>query len=86
MDTADASGVGIGLHWPFESWERILPEHTIAVSLLGRLLHDCHVVTDGDSYRMTQARARGGAAATQLIKREEWRLSVGHQRGPQLGR
>ena len=54
--------LGIGAHWPFESWGRFLPEHTTAVSLLDRLLHHCHtVVTDGDSYRMKQARARGGA-------------------------
>ena len=54
--------LGIGSHWPFESWGRFLPEHTTAVSLLDRLLHHCHVVvTDGDSYRMKQGRARGGA-------------------------
>jgi DNA replication protein DnaC len=53
--------LGIGSHWPFESWGRFLPEHTTAVSLLDRLLHHCHtVVTDGDSYRMKQARAKGG--------------------------
>jgi len=51
--------LGIGSHWPFESWGRFLPEHTTAVSLLDRLLHHCHVVvTDGDSYRMIQARGR----------------------------
>jgi DNA replication protein DnaC len=56
--------LGIGSHWPFESWGRFLPEHTTAVSLLDRLLHHCHVVvTDGDSYRMKQARARGGTRA-----------------------
>jgi len=53
--------LSIGSHWPFESWGRFLPEHTTAVSMLDRLLHHCHtVVTDGDSYRMKQARARGG--------------------------
>jgi len=53
--------LGIGSHWPFESWGRFLPEHTTAVSLLDRLLHHASVVvTDGDSYRMRQARARGG--------------------------
>jgi DNA replication protein DnaC len=54
--------LGIGSHWPFESWGRFLPEHTTAVSLLDRLLHHCHVViTNGDSYRMKQARAQGGS-------------------------
>ena len=53
--------LGIGSHWPFESWGRFLPEHTTAVSMLDGLLHHCHVViTDGDSYRMKQARARTG--------------------------
>ncbi len=53
--------LGIGSHWPFESWGRFLPEHTTAVSLLDRLLHHASVVvTNGDSYRMREARARGG--------------------------
>ncbi len=53
--------LGIGSHWPFESWGRFLPEHTTAVSMLDRLLHHCHtVITDGDSFRMKQARARTG--------------------------
>jgi DNA replication protein DnaC len=53
--------LGVASHWPFESWGRFLPEHTTAVSLLDRLLHHANVViTDGDSYRMRQARARGG--------------------------
>src|SRR5256884_662790 len=54
--------VGIASHWPFESWGRFLPEHTTAVSLLDRLLHHANVViTQGDSYRMREARAKGGA-------------------------
>ena len=53
--------LGIASHWPFESWGRFLPEHTTAVSLLDRLLHHANVVvTAGDSYRMRQARAKGG--------------------------
>ena len=53
--------LGIASHWPFESWGRFMPEHTTAVSLLDRLLHHANVVvTDGDSYRMRQARAKGG--------------------------
>ena len=56
--------LGIGSHWPFESWGRFLPEHTTAVSLLDRLLHHCNVVvTDGESFRMRQARARRGGGA-----------------------
>jgi DNA replication protein DnaC len=55
--------LGIASHWPFESWGRFLPEHTTAVSLLDRLLHHANVVvTDGDSYRMRQARTKHGGA------------------------
>jgi len=55
--------LGIASHWPFESWGRFLPEHTTAASLLDRLLHHASVVvTSGDSYRMKQARAKGGPA------------------------
>jgi DNA replication protein DnaC len=54
--------LGVASHWPFESWGRFLPEHTTAVALLDRLLHHAvTVVTSGDSYRMKEARARGGA-------------------------
>lgn len=53
--------LGIGSHWPFESWGRFLPEHTTAVSLLDRLLHHSVVVaTEGESFRMKEARAKGG--------------------------
>jgi DNA replication protein DnaC len=53
--------LGIASHWPFDQWGRFLPEHTTAVSLLDRLLHHASVViTAGDSYRMRQARAKGG--------------------------
>ncbi len=55
--------LAIASHWPFESWGRFLPEHTTAVSLLDRLLHHANlVVTDGESYRMREARAKGGTA------------------------
>jgi DNA replication protein DnaC len=55
--------LGLASHWPFDQWGRFLPEHTTAVSLLDRLLHHANVViTDGDSYRMREARARKGAA------------------------
>jgi DNA replication protein DnaC len=57
--------LGIASHWPFESWGRFLPEHATAVSLLDRLLHHASVViTDGESFRMRQARARGGTRTT----------------------
>ena len=53
--------LGIGSHHPFEEWGRFLPEHTTAVSMLDRLLHHAVVVvTDGESYRMREARQRGG--------------------------
>jgi len=55
--------LGIASHWPFESWGRFLPEHTTAVSLLDRLLHHANlVITDGESYRMREARTKGGTA------------------------
>jgi len=40
---------------------RFLPEHTTAVSLLDRLLHhSIVVVTEGESFRMREARSQGG--------------------------
>ena len=55
--------LGIASHWPFESWGRFLPEHTTAVSLLDRLLHHANVVvTDGESYRMREARTKGATS------------------------
>jgi DNA replication protein DnaC len=59
--TYERRSLAIASHWPFEAWGRFLPEHTTAVSLLDRLLHHASVViTDGDSYRMREARAKGG--------------------------
>jgi DNA replication protein DnaC len=59
--------LGVASHWPFESWGRFLPEHTTAVALLDRLLHhSVVVVTSGDSYRMKEARARGGGPPSAL--------------------
>ena len=53
--------LGIGSHWPFEDWGKFLPEHTTAVSLLDRLLHhSVTVVTNGESFRMKEARQKGG--------------------------
>jgi DNA replication protein DnaC len=53
--------LGIASHWPFDQWGRFLPEPTTAVSLLDRLVHhSVVVVTDGESFRMREARQRGG--------------------------
>ncbi len=53
--------LAIASHWPFEEWGRFLPDHSTAVSLLDRLLHHNNVVaTDGESYRMREARSRSG--------------------------
>jgi DNA replication protein DnaC len=55
--------LGVASHFSFEEWGRFLPEHTTAVSLLDRLLHHAVVcVTDGESYRMREARARPAPA------------------------
>jgi DNA replication protein DnaC len=57
--------LGTASHWPFDQWGRFLPEHTTAVSLLDRLLHHATVVvTEGESFRMKEARARGGGRPT----------------------
>lgn len=54
--------LGVASHWPFDQWGRFLPEPTTAVSMLDRLLHHATVVvTEGESYRMKEARSRGGA-------------------------
>jgi DNA replication protein DnaC len=53
--------LGVASHWPFEEWGRFLPERTTAVSMLDRLLHHAVVViTEGESFRMREARQRGG--------------------------
>ena len=57
--------LGVASHWPFEDWGRFLPEHNTAVSLLDRLVHHgVVVVTSGESFRMKEARARGGQSAS----------------------
>lgn len=57
----ETRSLGIGSHWPFEDWGRFLPEHTTAVSLLDRLLHhSVLVVTSGESFRLKEARRKGG--------------------------
>ena len=53
--------LGVASHHSFEDWGRFLPEHTTAVSMLDRLLHHATtVITNGQSYRMLQARQRRG--------------------------
>ena len=53
--------LAIASHWPFEDWGRFLPNETTAVSLLDRLLHHgVVVVTEGESFRMREARNNPG--------------------------
>ena len=57
----EGRSLGVASHWPFEEWGRFLPEHTTATALLDRLLHHASVVlTAGESYRMREAKQRGG--------------------------
>lgn len=51
--------IGLASHHPFENWGRFLPEQTTASALLDRLLHHAIVVTtDGESFRMREAKTR----------------------------
>jgi DNA replication protein DnaC len=53
--------LGIASHSPFNEWGHFLPDETTAVSLVDRLLHHAVVVvTAGESFRMREARIRGG--------------------------
>ncbi len=53
--------LGLASHWPFDQWGRFLPEPTTATSMIDRLLHhSVVVVTQGESFRMREARSRGG--------------------------
>jgi DNA replication protein DnaC len=53
--------LGIGTHWPFDQWGRFIPEQSAIVSMVDRLLHHATVVvTEGESFRMREAKARGG--------------------------
>ena len=57
--------LGIASHWAFEDWGRFLTDHATAASMLDRLLHHGTVVaTNGDSYRMREARQNGGRHLT----------------------
>jgi DNA replication protein DnaC len=53
--------LGVASHWPFDQWGRFLPQQSTAASLLDRLLHHAViVVTQGESFRMKEARSRTG--------------------------
>ena len=56
--------LGVASHWPFDQWGRFLPQQSTAASLLDRLLHHAViVVTEGESFRMKEARSRAGGHA-----------------------
>ena len=64
--------LGIASHWPFDAWGRFLPEHTTAASMLDRLLHHAVVVvTEGESYRMREAKTKGGQPEPRAPERSE---------------
>ncbi len=51
--------LAIASHYPFEQWGHFLPDQVTATAMLDRLLHHAViVVTEGESVRMRQARAR----------------------------
>jgi DNA replication protein DnaC len=53
--------LAIGTHWPFDQWGRFIPDQSAIVSMVDRLLrHATVVVTEGESFRMREAKARGG--------------------------
>jgi len=57
--------LGVASHWPFDQWGRFLPQQSTTASLLDRLLHHAViVVTDGESFRMKEARSRSGLRTT----------------------
>jgi DNA replication protein DnaC len=54
--------LGVASHWPFDQWGRFLPQQSTAAALLDRLLHHAAIiVTDGESFRMKEARSRAVA-------------------------
>jgi len=64
--------LGVASHWPFDQWGRFLPQQSTAASLLDRLLHHAViVVTDGESFRMKEARSRPGARPPMERKEEQ---------------
>jgi DNA replication protein DnaC len=60
--------LGVASHWPFDQWGRFLPQHSTAAALLDRLLHHAVVVvTDGESFRLKEARARTAGRPTAAL-------------------
>ena len=80
--------LGIGSHWPFESWGRFLPEHTTAVSA-------CSTGSSTTATPSSPTASPTGCGkpdneeeprSTSLeIRRREVGTSPGHQRGPRTG-
>lgn len=69
--------LGIASHRPFDQWGTFLPEQATAASLLDRLLHHAVVVTEGESFRMKEARTKGGSLRKKSqFKQSEWGLLV----------
>lgn len=57
--------LGVASHWPFDQWGHFLPQQSTAASMLDRLLHHAViVVTQGESFRMKEARSRTGLRTT----------------------
>lgn len=57
----ECRSLGVASHWPFNDWGHFLPDENTAISLIDRLLHHAVVVvTSGESFRMREARTRGG--------------------------
>jgi DNA replication protein DnaC len=82
------TSLGLASHWPFQDWGRFLPEQSTAVSMLDRLLHHATVVvTEGESFRMREARARttgsrptttGATTRVGTFRGHQWGLLDGH--------
>jgi hypothetical protein len=80
--------LGVGSYWPFEDWEKFLPEHTASVSLLDRLLHHSVItVAAGQWFRMRETReGRSAYAGHGLnIRSKGGDFPPGQERGPETG-
>ena len=70
--------LGMASHWPFDQWGCFLPQPSTAASLLDRLLHHAViVVTEGESFRMKEARSRVAAPRRAVLAE-----GVGHDCSP----